>query len=142
MKKTDERQTAVALNYDPAIDSAPRITAKGHGSLAQEILRLARENGVPVRQDKDLIQILSRLDLEQEIPPQVYVAVAEILAFIYRAGMRRGEDRQASGSDGSDPAVQLKDESPSLQSSGKAADPLSVLSQVADADAREGTDID
>jgi flagellar biosynthesis protein len=75
---------AVALRYTPGEDEAPRVTAKGRGPIAEKILELARAHNVPVRQDRNLVQVLSRLELEQEIPPSVYRAVAEILAFVYR----------------------------------------------------------
>ena len=63
--------------------------AKGQGYLAEKILELARQHHIPVREDKNLLQILSRLDLNQEIPAEVYKAVAEILAFIYRLSNRQ-----------------------------------------------------
>lgn len=78
------RRAAVALQYGAATDSAPKITAKGHGVVAEKIIALARQNGVPLRQDPDLVQVLSQLDLRQEIPPSLYQVVAELLAFIYR----------------------------------------------------------
>lgn len=80
---TSPRQ-AVALRYQPGEDNAPKVTAKGKGYLAEKILEMARAHKVPIREDKNLIQVLSRLELEQEIPPEVYRAVAEILSFIYR----------------------------------------------------------
>jgi flagellar biosynthesis protein len=79
---------AVSLRYDPGPGKAPRVTAKGHGSWADEIIRIAREYNVPIREDKNLIQILSRLDLDEQIPPELYRVIAEILAFIYRIGTR------------------------------------------------------
>lgn len=78
------RRKAVALRYDPPKDAAPVVTAKGQGVLAEKIVELARENYVPVREDRALVQTLSLLDLDQQIPPQAYLAVAEILAFLYR----------------------------------------------------------
>ncbi|HKI35956.1 MAG TPA: EscU/YscU/HrcU family type III secretion system export apparatus switch protein [Gemmataceae bacterium] len=81
---------AVALRYAPREDEAPRLTAKGRGHIAEKIVELARRHGVPIRQDRNLVQVLSRLDLEQDIPPSVYRAVAEILAFVYRLSMERG----------------------------------------------------
>jgi len=74
----------VALRYEPKKDRAPKVVGKGRGYLAGKILELARQHNIPVRQDKNLVQILSRLELNQEIPPEVYRAVAEILAFVYR----------------------------------------------------------
>ncbi|GIX46293.1 MAG: flagellar biosynthetic protein FlhB [Candidatus Tectimicrobiota bacterium] len=89
--KTPRRKTAVALRYDAAKDAAPRVTAKGHGLLADKILALAREKGVPIREDADLVQALAQLDLQQEIPPSLYRAVAEILAFVYRLNAAYGK---------------------------------------------------
>jgi flagellar biosynthesis protein len=83
------RQT-VALRYAPKKDAAPKLVAKGRGYLADKILELAREHNIPIRHDKNLVQILSRLDLEAEIPENAYKAVAEILAFIYRLANRQG----------------------------------------------------
>lgn len=79
----------MALRYQPTKDRAPKLVAKGRGYLADKILELAREHDIPVRQDRNLLQILSHLDLNEEIPPDVYKAVAEILAFIYRLSDRR-----------------------------------------------------
>jgi flagellar biosynthesis protein len=81
------RQT-VALRYAPKSDAAPKLVAKGRGFQADKILELARLHNIPIRQDRNLVQILSRLDLEEEIPSEVYQAVAEILAFIYRLSGR------------------------------------------------------
>jgi flagellar biosynthesis protein len=80
---------AVALRYEPKRDRAPKLVAKGQGYIAEKILELARQYNIPVRQDKNLLQVVSRLDLNQEIPPEVYKAVAEILAFIYRLSSRQ-----------------------------------------------------
>jgi flagellar biosynthesis protein len=82
------KRQAVVLRYEPKKEDAPRLVAKGRGYLAEKILELARLYDIPIRQDKKLLQILSRLDLEEEIPPEVYKAVAEILAFIYRLSNR------------------------------------------------------
>lgn len=78
-------QKAVALKYDRGQDTAPRVVGKGKGLLAEKILQIAKEHGIPIHEDADLTEILSRLDLSQEIPPAAYLAVAEILAFVYRA---------------------------------------------------------
>ncbi len=79
---------AVSLKYDSDKDRAPKVTAKGQGIVAANIIALAKENGIPIREDPDLVEVLSKLDLEQEIPPEVYVLVAEILAFVYRMNQR------------------------------------------------------
>ena len=84
---------AAALRYRSGKDAAPRLTAKGSGAVAEKIIALARQHGIPIQEDPALIQILAGLDLNQEIPPSIYLVVAEILAFVYRLS---GKD--ASGS--------------------------------------------
>lgn len=79
-----DRQVAVALKYVLEEDPAPRVVAKGRGALAEAILRLAKEHGVPVRSDRDLVEVLARLDLDAFIPPPLYRALAEVLAYVYR----------------------------------------------------------
>ena len=80
----DESPKAVALKYDQKKDKAPKVIAKGRGELAAKIIEVAAAHNVPLYEDKNLIQILEALDLETEIPPELYRAVAEVLAFIYR----------------------------------------------------------
>lgn len=75
---------AVALKYDRKKDNAPRVIAKGRGEIAEKIIEVAKAHNVPLYEDKNLIQILEALDLETEIPPELYRAVAEVIAFIYR----------------------------------------------------------
>ena len=75
---------AVALKYDSKKDSAPRVTAKGAGIIAEKILELAEKEGIPVTEDPDLVTALAQLDFYDEIPQELYRAVAEILAFAYR----------------------------------------------------------
>ena len=82
MKKKSSK--AVALRYDKQEDHAPRVVAKGKGYLAEKIIGVAREHDIPLYKDKNLVQVLEALDLETEIPPELYRAVAEVLAFIYR----------------------------------------------------------
>ncbi|CAM2959147.1 EscU/YscU/HrcU family type III secretion system export apparatus switch protein [Legionella worsleiensis] len=79
MKKTKTR--AVALRYDGT--SAPRVVAKGEGYIAQKIIATAKEHGIPLQQNEELTTLLSKLKLNQEIPRSLYVAVAQILAFLY-----------------------------------------------------------
>lgn len=74
---------AVALRYLAEEAPAQVMTAKGEGKLAERIMALAREHGIPIREDPDLVEVLSRLDIAEEIPPEVYVVVAEILSFAY-----------------------------------------------------------
>ncbi|HEX4613976.1 MAG TPA: EscU/YscU/HrcU family type III secretion system export apparatus switch protein [Urbifossiella sp.] len=75
---------AVALKYEQGSGGAPKVVAKGKGPLADRIVALARKGNVPVREDPNLVQVLSRLKVDQEIPPELYQAVAAILAFLYK----------------------------------------------------------
>ncbi len=83
MKRKKQIHGAVALSYDSKIGSAPRIAAKGRGALADKIIELARDNHIHIHNDPDLLEMLSQLDLKQEIPGALYEVVAELLAFIY-----------------------------------------------------------
>ncbi len=80
---TKERALAIALAYAPG-DTAPRIVAKGRGLIAEEIIRRAREYGVFVHESPELVTLLMQSNLDDRIPPQLYVAIAELLAWIYR----------------------------------------------------------
>lgn len=82
------RAVAVALKYDPAVADAPRVTATGKGLLAEQILELAFASGVKVRQDPNLAEVLAAVELDTVIPLEAFVAVAEILAYVYRANDR------------------------------------------------------
>ncbi|HFB83786.1 flagellar biosynthesis protein FlhB [Thermosulfuriphilus ammonigenes] len=86
-----KRNKAIALKYQPKKDSAPRVVAKGAGKLAEKILQAAREAGVPIREEPDLLEVLYRLEINQEIPPETYILVAEILAWAWRLSGRLKE---------------------------------------------------
>lgn len=79
-----KQRKAVALRYANGQGSAPRVVAKGRGSIAEKIIAVAEEHGVPHYEDPNLVQALEALEMDTEIPPQLYQAVAEVLAFIYR----------------------------------------------------------
>ena len=74
---------AVALKYDIEKDNAPKITAKGKGETASNIIKIAKEHDIPIKEDADLIELLSQIDIDKEIPGSMYKAVAEIFSFIY-----------------------------------------------------------
>lgn len=76
-------RSAVALRYQPGKDAAPMIVATGKGSIAEEILKVAEENQIPLFEDQALSDLLSKLELDTEVPPELYVLVAEVLAFVY-----------------------------------------------------------
>ncbi|MBF0606443.1 MAG: EscU/YscU/HrcU family type III secretion system export apparatus switch protein [Candidatus Magnetobacterium sp. LHC-1] len=79
----EKPRKAAALKYKPGVPGAPRLVAKGAGTVADKIVEMAQASGIPVTEDRQLIEILSALDLYQEIPYDLYKAVAEILAFVY-----------------------------------------------------------
>jgi flagellar biosynthesis protein len=89
------RKRAVALAYDAEAGAAPRVVAKGAGHMARRIVELAEEHGIHVHEDPALTAVLSKLEIEAEIPPELYRAVAEVLAFVYRLNLSvaEGEDR-------------------------------------------------
>jgi flagellar biosynthesis protein len=86
---TDSPKRVVALRYNPQQDVAPVLVAKGQGVQADAILAVARRNGVPVREDRALVAVLSQLEVDRQIPPQLYTAVATIIAFLQRANRPR-----------------------------------------------------
>jgi flagellar biosynthesis protein len=85
MPDSREKQLrAVALKFKMGKDSAPQVLAKGKGKLAERIMATAQELKIPLYEDPELVEILSKLDMGHEIPPELYQAVAEVLIFIYR----------------------------------------------------------
>jgi len=84
----DEKK-AVALKYERGKDRAPKVTAKGRGILAEKIIEIAKEAGVPILEDETLVEFLVALDVGEEIPPDLYKAVAEILVYVYKATLRK-----------------------------------------------------
>ncbi|MBW3113887.1 MULTISPECIES: EscU/YscU/HrcU family type III secretion system export apparatus switch protein [Bacillaceae] len=84
MKSRHERREAIALGYNQHHGSAPKVVAKGKGMIADNILSKAAEHGVPVQEDKSLLSLLGNLDIGESIPEELYGAVAEVFAFIYR----------------------------------------------------------
>jgi len=75
---------AAALSYDQASNMAPRVVAKGKGRIAEQIVKVARESDVPLLEDRNLVNVLEAMELETEIPAELYRAVAEVIVFIYR----------------------------------------------------------
>jgi flagellar biosynthesis protein len=86
----EPRRRAVALKYQLGDrQSAPKVLAKGQGVVADKILELAREKGVPLYEDKELVEVLGQLDVGTEIAPELYQAVAEVLIFIYKMNQKK-----------------------------------------------------
>ena len=97
MKPEDAKKAAVALAYDSA-SPAPRVVAKGHGFIADEIIKRAAEAGVYVHESRELVSLLMQVDLDASIPPQLYMAVAELLAWLYR--LESGDHISTAGGPG------------------------------------------
>ncbi|EMR11952.1 flagellar protein FhlB cytoplasmic domain-containing protein [Methylophaga lonarensis MPL] len=81
MSESSALTRAIALHYDG--DNAPTVTASGEGRIAEEIIRIAREHNIPLRQDSLLTDLLKDLELGDEIPPELYRAIAEVIAYAY-----------------------------------------------------------
>lgn len=85
MSGPPRRPAAIAVRYRREDDPAPRVTAAGTGPVAERILALAEEHGLPLRHDPDLLEALAALDLNALVPPELYEVIAEVLAWAYRA---------------------------------------------------------
>lgn len=85
----DKRQAAVALKYDRSNQSAPKVLAKGKGGVAERILALAIEKGIPLYRDPELLEVLGQLEVGSDIQPELYQAVAEVLIFIYKMNRKK-----------------------------------------------------
>ena len=96
-RRAARRLKAAALRYVPEKQAAPQVVAKGEGLVAEKIIEIAREHGVPITEDADLVAILSKMDLGEEISPALYEVVAELLVFVYRL-KQRFADASADGS--------------------------------------------
>ncbi len=77
-------QQAVALKYDMERDTAPKVVAKGRGHVAENIMAAAQQNAIPVYQNKTLVNMLMALEIDREIPPELYRTIAEVMAYVYR----------------------------------------------------------
>ncbi len=90
-KRRGQRKTAVAIQYDRATMPAPQMVAKGRGVVAEKLIAMARENGIPIVENKLLVEMLDKLNLNQQIPGELYQVVAEILVAVYKAeaGMKK-----------------------------------------------------
>lgn len=78
-----DKTIAISLEYS-SDQSAPKVTAKGSGIIAQQILQIAQEHGIPIKQDSDLTELLSQVEIDDEIPELLYEAVAQVLVFAYQ----------------------------------------------------------
>jgi len=78
------KQKAAALRYDREKENAPRVVAKGEGTTAENIIKIAELHDLPIKKDEDLIELLSKVELDKEVPDALYKAVAEVFSFVYK----------------------------------------------------------
>lgn len=103
-KEEEAKKIAVSLSYDiDRPERAPVITAAGKGNIAQDIIKIAEDNNIPLYEDKQLVELLSKLEIDTEVPQELYVLVAEVLAFVYRL------DRMSSKKEQVEQKIQEKD---------------------------------
>lgn len=91
MRQKETRKEAIALGYEANRDNAPRILAKGKGLVAESILEQAEANQIPIQQDASLVELLGKLNINETIPEELYQAVAEVFAFIYKTNQEAGK---------------------------------------------------
>jgi flagellar biosynthesis protein len=84
MRQNNKQRKAVALTYNDSEDPSPKVSASGRGIIAENILEVAKEHGVPIKEDESLVELLSKLNVSEVIPEKLYQAVAEVFAFIYK----------------------------------------------------------
>ena len=82
-------QKAVALRYDTDKENAPKVVAKGEGEVAKNIIKIAELHHLPIQRDEDLIELLSKVEIDKEVPAAMYKAVAEVFSFIYKVSKKK-----------------------------------------------------
>lgn len=92
-EKNKQIKKAAALQYDAETSEAPVLKAKGNGVAARHIINIAQEHNIPIHKDPSLVEVLTKIDLEQQIPPELYAVVAEILAMVYQLE-KQAEDHE------------------------------------------------
>ena len=90
-EKEKTKQQAVALGYDPNKDDAPKVLASGKEKIAEQIIAIAKQNGIPIKDDPVLAAALMEIDINNTIPPELYRVVAEVLSYIYRIQQKSGK---------------------------------------------------
>ena len=96
MKRTNIPK-AVAILYDEEKNAAPKVIASGQGQIAQKIIETAREAGIHIQEDPDLVELLAKVPIGEEIPVNLYQTVAEVLAFVYQVNRKYKEKMEAKG---------------------------------------------
>lgn len=90
----DKEKKAIALKYEHGTDEAPKVAATGKGELAKKIIEIAKEHGVEIKEDKELAEILSTIEVDSLIPFEAYASVAEILSYIYQKNREKLDERK------------------------------------------------
>ena len=96
MKQKRARNSAVSLKYNGSSNHAPRVTAKGQGWVAEKIIAMAQERNIPIKEDKDLVELLGKIDVGKEIPEPLYKLVAELLAWVYQLNKEYPKNRKTN----------------------------------------------
>jgi len=81
---SEKKEKAVALKYDKEVSSAPKVTAKGEGYTAANIIKIAKLHDIPIKKDEDLVEMLSHLEVDREVPAEMYKAIAEVFSYVYK----------------------------------------------------------
>jgi len=84
MSKEDKSKKAIAMRYDSKKEHAPKVIAKGKGNVASNIIKIAQLHKLPIKKDADLLELLSKVELDHEVPENLYKAVAELFSFVYK----------------------------------------------------------
>jgi len=84
MSKEERSKKAIAMRYDSAKERTPRVIAKGKGNVANNIIKVAQLHKLPIKKDEDLLELLSKVELDREVPENLYKAVAELFSFVYK----------------------------------------------------------
>jgi len=84
MSKEEKEKKAIAMRYDSAKERTPRVIAKGKGNVATNIIKVAQLHKLPIKKDEDLLELLSKVELDREVPENLYKAVAELFSFVYK----------------------------------------------------------
>jgi len=84
MSKEDKSKKAIAMRYDSKKERAPKVIAKGMGNVANNIIKVAQLHKLPIKKDADLLELLSKVELDREVPENLYKAVAELFSFVYK----------------------------------------------------------
>lgn len=92
-KENKKIKEVVALTYKQNLENAPTVIAKGKGAIAENLIKIAQEHHIPIQEDPSLVALLGQLDINESIPEELYQAVAEVFAFIYRIDQSHGERR-------------------------------------------------